>query len=117
MIENDHASYGLRDCLYVFKKIGIPVVFDVFHHECLNNGEKIRSAIIRAKKTWKKKDGKIMIDYSSQKQGALKGGHTESIEIKKFRNFLKEIKGIDCDIMLEIKNKERSALRAISLIK
>jgi UV DNA damage endonuclease len=113
VIENDHVSYGLKDCLRVSEEIDIPVVFDAFHHQCLNNREKIRNAVLLAEKTWKKKDGKLMIDYSIQKPGALRGGHAETIDIKKFGKFLNEIKRIDCDIMLEIKDKEKSALRVI----
>jgi UV DNA damage endonuclease len=116
VIENDHRSYSLKDCLFVSKKTNIPVVFDFFHHQCLNNGESIRKGIIQAMKTWKKKDGKLMTDYSTQKKNSLKGSHTEKIDIKEFRKFLKEIKRLDFDIMFEIKDKEKSALKALKEI-
>ncbi len=117
VIENDHNSYSLKDCLIINEETNIPVLFDSFHHECLNNKEKIYQAIKQAEKTWKEKDGKLMVDYSSQKKNKRKGVHAENIDIVSFKKFLKEIKDIDCDIMLEIKDKEKSALRAIELIK
>jgi len=88
-IENDDRSYSLKDCLYIHKAVGIPVIFDVFHHECLNNGEPLRDAVIAAKKTWDKNDGFLMVDYSSQKKGKRKGTHAESINIKSFKEFFR----------------------------
>ncbi len=117
VIENDHNSYNLKDCLSISEKINIPVVFDSFHHQCLNNKEKVREAIIQTMKTWKKKDGKLIVHYSTQKKNALKGTHTEKINITNFRNFLKETKKLDFDIMLEIKDKEISALKALEEIR
>ncbi|MDD4897902.1 MAG: UV DNA damage repair endonuclease UvsE, partial [Methanocellales archaeon] len=109
-IENDDRSYGLKDCLAIHKKTEIPIVFDTLHHQCLNNGETIRNAILSAKKTWKKRDGKLMVDYSNQKTGVKKGMHNENMDMKLFKKFIGETKGIDFDIMLEIKDKEKSAL-------
>ena len=114
VVENDHVSYSLKDCLLVNEKTKISVVFDVFHHQCLNNGETITEAVKKAEKTWNKKDGKLMVDYSIQKKGKRKGVHADSINMILFKDFFKKIhKLADCDIMLEIKDKEKSALKAI----
>jgi len=45
VIENDDRSYPLKDCLKIDSETGIPVVFDVFHHKCLNEGEGIADGI------------------------------------------------------------------------
>ena len=94
----------------------MPVVFDSFHHECLNAGEGFREAARSAMRTWKKGDGPLMCDYSSQKEGARRGSHAQKIDIAHFRNFISQTKGLDFDIMFEIKNKEKSALRAKKII-
>lgn len=109
-IENDHYMYNLKDCIDINKKINIPIIFDSFHHECYNNNESLKDALLLAKKTWKKKDGVLMVDYSNQKKDVRIGTHSNHIDIKKFKKFL-ELK-VDCDIMLEIKDKEKSALMA-----
>ncbi|MFT4343641.1 MAG: UV DNA damage repair endonuclease UvsE [Candidatus Woesearchaeota archaeon] len=111
-VENDDTSYSLKDCMYIHKKCGIPIIFDTFHHECNNNGEPMEDAIKTAQSTWKKKDGKLMIDYSSQQSGERKGKHTDSIDISHFKKILPLFKKYECDVMLEIRDKETSALLA-----
>lgn len=117
VIENDDRSYSLKDCLEINKRIGIPIIFDTLHHEIKNNHEPQRESILKAKETWKHEDGLLMIDYSTQEIGEKRGKHTTSIELNAFKKFLIDIKGIDLDIMLEIKDKEKSALKAVSVLK
>ncbi|MCP8305211.1 MAG: UV DNA damage repair endonuclease UvsE [archaeon] len=115
VIENDDRRYSLKDCLLLNAETGIPVLFDIFHHELNNSEEKISEAFRLFTKTWRKKDGIPMVDYSSQKKGELKGKHTESIDLEHFKNFLKLTEPFDFDIMLEIKDKEKSALKAMKV--
>ncbi|MCP8312065.1 MAG: UV DNA damage repair endonuclease UvsE [Candidatus Methylarchaceae archaeon HK02M1] len=115
VIENDDKRYSLKDCLLVNAETGIPVLFDIFHHELNNSEEKINEAFRLFTKTWRKKDGIPMVDYSSQQKGELKGKHTKSIDLEHFKNFLTLTKPFDFDIMLEIKDKEKSALKAIKV--
>ncbi|MBU0570698.1 MAG: UV DNA damage repair endonuclease UvsE [Candidatus Omnitrophica bacterium] len=117
VIENDDRLYSLKDCLEVHRKTSVPVLFDCFHHECLNNNESLRKAVLLAHRTWKKKDGCPLLDYSEQAKNKRSGAHAASINIRKFKKFLEVISGIDFDIMLEIKDKEKSALKAVQLLK
>jgi UV DNA damage endonuclease len=117
VIENDDRLYSLQDCLEIHEATGIPILFDNFHHECLNNGEPMAQALQLAARTWQPKDGIMMMDYSSQAPGERKGKHTQSITLELFREFLDHLNGLDVDIMLEIKDKEASALQAVLLLK
>jgi len=117
VIENDDRLYPLKDCLEIHDRTGMPVLFDSFHHERLNNGESRKEAISMAQKTWKRKDGLLMVDYSSQDKSGRAGRHAESLETAHFRKFIMDTGGFDFDLMLEIKDKERSALRALALLK
>ncbi|MEM0438138.1 MAG: UV DNA damage repair endonuclease UvsE [Candidatus Micrarchaeia archaeon] len=112
VIENDDRLYSLRDCLAISAKTGVPVLFDVFHHACLNNGEGVREALGQAAGTWGIRDGVPMVDYSEQKKGARAGTHADRINVRRFLDFVNETRPLDFDVMLEIKDKEKSALRA-----
>jgi UV DNA damage endonuclease len=124
VIENDDRSYSLKDCLDIQSEISIPIVFDTFHHECLNNGETIQQALSSITKSWNFfKDGNPIIDYSSQSIGERKGKHAKTLDknhfIYMYNEFDKTTKEneVDLDIMLEIKDKDKSALSALTLIK
>lgn len=115
-IENDDRLFSLKDCLLISRRVGIPVIFDSFHHICLNNGEDMFSALKLASSTWRESDGVLMVDYSSQEVGEKVGRHASSIDLSDFKEFLDCAGGLDFDIMLEIKDKEASALRALPLL-
>ncbi len=117
-VENDDRTYSLQDCLYLHELTGIPIIFDNLHHECINNGEPMREAVEMAAATWKpERDGILMMDYSAQAPGERKGKHVQSIPEQLFHDFLVETEGLDMDIMLEIKDKEASAYKAVALAK
>jgi UV DNA damage endonuclease len=125
VIENDDHLYDLKDCLELNRQIGIPIVFDSFHHELLSNGDSLKLALRKAASTWDKdRDGSPIVDYSSPYIGndessikRRKGKHAEQIEAVSFKKFLKETKDLDFDVMLEIKDKEKSALKALGILK
>lgn len=112
VVENDDRQYGVADCLAISRRTGIPVLFDSFHHQLNNHGEDLAAALGMAAATWKRGDGPPMVDYSSQRKGERRGSHAESIDLKHFAGFIAATAAFDFDIMLEIKDKEKSALRA-----
>ena len=119
VIENDDRLYTLRDCLRIHEEIGIPVLFDVFHHEVNSSGETVWESLKLITQTWGKRDGVPMIDYSSQEPGERARKHAETIDLAHFQWFIDVINdlGFDGDIVLEIKDKERSAVKALDLLK
>ena len=117
IVENDDRLYSLKDCLGVHEKTTIPILFDVFHHQWLNNGESLRRGLALAGQTWKKSDGLPMVDYSNQQPGQRPRTHAKTIDLRLFQKFLNQSKGLDFDIMLEIKDKEKSGLKALEVLK
>jgi UV DNA damage endonuclease len=123
VVENDDHLYNLRDCLKINRQTGIPIVFDSFHHELFSNQEPLRLALKDAMQTWNScRDGIPIVDYSSQnnendkgKRGR-KGKHADKIDLIKFRRFIEEVQGLNFDIMFEIKDKEKSALKAVKVL-
>jgi UV DNA damage endonuclease len=116
-IENDDHLFNLKNCLEIHQQTGIPIIFDIFHHECFNySKESIIQAIKKASLTWKVKDGLPMLDYSTQSKGERKGKHAATLDPLLFCNFIMETQRFDFDVMLEIKDKEKSALAALKLL-
>jgi len=114
-VENDDHRFDLADCIDIHEQTEMPVIFDSFHHECMNRDESVREALILAAQTWSIADGLPMTDYSSQRQGGRPGSHTYGIDLAHFKGYLRDTEGVDFDIMLEIKDKEISALQAIEV--
>ena len=118
VVENDDRLYSLRECLSLHDLTGVPILFDNFHHECLNHGEPMRAALRLAAATWHPiRDGVPMMDYSSQAPDERRGKHTPALVPTLFEDFLTDLDGLDMDMMLEIKNKEASAVRAAQLLR
>lgn len=114
-VENDDRLYTVADCLTVSRLTGIPVVFDAFHHRLNPDGTGLAAALRRCAATWRRGDGPPLVDYSSQQPGARRGAHAGRLDALDFRRFLRATAGLDFDLMLEIKDKERSALAALQI--
>ena len=112
VIENDERGASLADCLALHSACGIPVLFDTFHHTIRNEGETPLKALDLAMSTWGPQDGVPMVDYSTQDEDKRPGAHTETLDVEHFRSFVKRLRQRDVDVMLEIKNKEASAMQA-----
>lgn len=115
IIENDEKCYSIDEILSIGENLVIPVVFDNLHNEI--NPASIQHSpmewINLCSKTWTaKKDGKQKIHYSQQAEGGKIGSHSQTIAIDKFMNFYKSLDNIP-DIMLEVKDKNISALKCI----
>lgn len=115
VIENDDVSYPFADCLTLHRATGVPVVFDCFHHSVLNRGESLAEVMPAFVATWGAGEGPPLAHYSSQQPGERAGRHAETIDLLDFEGFLQATKPYDLDIMLEIKDKEASALRALAV--
>jgi UV DNA damage endonuclease len=117
VIENDDKLYDLNDCVKINEQIQIPILLDIFHHRLNNSSNQSNQECFElAVKTWsEKRDGIPMVDYSSQKIDGSPRQHAETIDIEDFDLFLKQTKPFDFDVMLEIKDKEKSAMKAVEL--
>lgn len=81
-----------------------------------NNTKSQFEWIEECRKTWGVKDGKQKLHYSQQKEGGLKGAHSDSISIEAFMDFYKNLINKDLDIMLEVKDKNISAIKCMNAI-
>jgi UV DNA damage endonuclease len=56
-----------------------------------------------------------MVDYSTQQPEKRPGAHAETLDFGDFSRFLAVTGTRDVDVMLEIKDKEKSALEALRI--
>lgn len=115
VIENDDKSYTITDVLSISQQTNVPVVYDNLHNY-LNPSSTLVSDqywIDTASKTWQKKDGKQKIHYSQLNPNKKSGSHSETIMINEFKTFYDNLAN-DVDIMLEVKDKNISALKCIN---
>jgi len=97
--------------------IDTPILFDLFHHICFDSNLSINEAIQKASSTWNRhKDGLMMIDYSSQEPNQRKGKHSETLDTKQFEKFILSVSDYDFDVILELKDKEKSAAKALKVL-
>lgn len=115
VLENDERFYTLADVLWLHRRSGLPVVFDFFHHELNSDGKSVAEALAAQAETWASADGLPIVDYSSPLPGGRHGSHARKLDEAHFLRFLEESRPYDFDLMLEVKDKERSALRALAL--
>jgi UV DNA damage endonuclease len=117
VIENDDRNYPVQDCLDISEKTGVPVLFDYFHHRLLSHAEDFPGLLEKTFATWHGSHGIPMVDYSSQEQGMRRGTHARTLDRQDFIDFVKKSGNYDFDIMLEIKDKEKSAERALGILR
>lgn len=112
VIENDGTIFNIEDVLSVSDKINIPVIFDNLHHLCNHEMEiPIKEIMNRVAKTWHEKDGHIKVHYSQQNAHKQVGAHSNTIMVKNFLEYYDEIKEFNPDVMLEVKDKDISAIK------
>ncbi len=118
VIENDDRSYNISDVLEIGNSLGIPVVFDNLHNEINPCGTDKKEAfwINECRNTWKEKDGCQKIHYSQQAPHKKVGSHSDSVRINEFLSFFERLDRSDIDIMLEVKDKNLSAVKCINCV-
>lgn len=119
VIENDDRSYHIRDVLALGAKLGIPVVYDTLHNKvnCSDATKGDLYWITQCEASWRQKDGKPKIHYSQQNPSKSAGSHSQSIAIEEFMDFFNSLGDNKPDIMLEVKDKNLSAVKCINCTK
>ncbi len=117
VIENDDRQYTIADVLSIGESEGIPVVFDNLHHQV--NSDDTHSEmewIVACRSTWKAGDGLQKLHYSQQDTGKRPGSHSATLDVDEFLQFYTRLPQQDVDIMVEVKDKNLSAIKCINAI-
>ncbi|MBP2635735.1 MAG: uvsE [Firmicutes bacterium] len=108
MLENDDKIYTAADVLKLCQTVGCPMVLDIHHHTCNNDGENLAELWPAIIKTW---NGAIpKIHFSSPKSSTQIRNHADNVSLSDFLPFLLLAKEVqqDFDVMIEAKNKDQA---------
>ncbi|MBF24917.1 MAG: UV damage repair endonuclease UvsE [Flavobacteriales bacterium] len=110
-VENDDkpSMYSVKDLMYIYDKIGIPIVFDFHHHKFCDGGLSEKQALKLALSTWPK-NIKPVVHYSESK--SLHESNP-NIKLQAHSDYIENLPntfGYNVDIMIEAKAKELSIL-------
>ncbi len=112
VIENDDRCFHIGDVLETAVKLKIPVVFDTLHHQINGCGAKAPYEWIDlCRATWRSQDGTQKIHYAQQDETKRPGAHSKTIRVSAFLDFAQQLKNERIDIMLEVKDKNLSAVK------
>jgi UV DNA damage endonuclease len=111
-LENDdkESLYTVKDLMFIYERIGVPIVFDYHHHKCQKDPMSEEQAVKLAASTWPK-GIRPVVHYSESK--ALHENNTK-IKVQAHSDLidhLPERYGLDLDVMLECKSKELALLK------
>lgn len=118
VLENDDVSFNIIDVLETSSIIGIPVVYDNLHNSVnpadtsLSDFDWIQKCTI----TWNIYDGSQKVHYSQQNSFKKPGAHSGTILVDEFLDYYRQLEGSNIDIMLEVKDKNISALKCINCV-
>jgi UV DNA damage endonuclease len=112
-LENDE-RWPLDAVLALAERLELPVVFDSFHHALAPSlGDLgLRELVLRAAERWRDGDGRQEVHFSTQAPGKRRGAHADTVDLEALAEFVYAVGDLPLDCVLEVKDKERSVLRA-----
>ncbi len=120
ILENDDKVFSAKEVLYICENLKIPMVLDVHHHNCRNDGEDLSSLLKDIFDTWNGEKFPPKIHFSSPKEGELDRKHADYINVNEFADFLdlaKEAVDRDFDVMIEAKKKDLALFKLMDDLK
>jgi UV DNA damage endonuclease len=95
---------------------GTPVIYDNLHNALLPADSRRTDAdwMKECAATWGNEDGNQKVHFSIQHPNKRPGAHADFVPVDSFLEFVQQVKSIDPDIMLEVKDKNMSALKCIN---
>lgn len=119
MLENDDKTFTASEVLSICRETNTPIVFDVHHHVCNNNGETIEDLISEIFSTWNNQSLPPKFHFSTPRESERDRKHADYINAEDFISFIEICKPLnkDFDVMLEAKMKDRALFQLIDDIK
>ncbi|MGL5331130.1 MAG: UV DNA damage repair endonuclease UvsE [Peptostreptococcaceae bacterium] len=120
ILENDDKVFTAKDVLYICKKLNIPMVLDIHHHNCKNENDDIKDILKEIFDTWKNEKLPPKVHFSTPKEFENDRKHSDYIDVNEFLSFIKLIKETvneDFDVMIEAKKKDQALFKLMEDLK
>ncbi|KAB3526771.1 UV DNA damage repair endonuclease UvsE [Alkaliphilus serpentinus] len=119
ILENDDKSYTAKEVLWICKELNIPMVLDIHHHWCNNEGENLLDLLEDIFNTWTGQAYPPKIHASSPKCEKQPKAHADYIDTSFLMDFIQIAKEINrnFDIMIEAKEKDRALFKVMEELK
>ena len=115
ILENDGSIFHIDEVLELCHTIGAPAIYDNLHN-AINPADPTKSDaywIDLCRETWREADGAQKTHYSQQHPAKMRGAHSDTIAIQPFLDYCHSLPGELPDMMLEVKDKNRSAVKCL----
>lgn len=103
--------------MFINIKCVIPINLTIFHFKYNNNGEGLNYFFGEVFRTFNSYDRIPMFDYSYQEFNSKFEKHSKKIDLKDFKYLIIKTRLHDFDIILEIKDKEKIAIKVVKILK
>ena len=116
ILENDDKVFTAKDVLQICKNLKVPMVLDIHHHNCKNEGEYIGDLLEEIFNTWNEEILPPKLHFSTPKEFENDRKHADYIDADGFASFIQLVKSKvdrDIDIMIEAKKKDKALLKLI----
>ena len=120
ILENDDKVFTAKDVLQICKNLKVPMVLDIHHHNCKNEGEDIGDLLDDIFNTWNDESIPPKLHFSTPKEFENDRKHADYIDADNFASFIKLVKSKvnrDMDVMIEAKKKDKAMLKLIEDLK
>jgi UV DNA damage endonuclease len=111
-LENDDTTYNVEEVLNVCKIINRPMVLDFHHDKCLPSSNHVKHYINDIVNTWQGNRPKMHLSSSKDDLKVIKSHH-DYINVDDFEAAYEVIGNLDCDIMIEAKQKDLAIFKLI----
>jgi len=118
VLENDERCYGIADIITLSQQLNVPAVYDCLHNAVHPSYEQKNDAfwVEACRETWQAGDGRQKIHYSAQAADKPRGSHSAGVILGDFLEFYNCVKELEPDIMLEVKDKNLSAVKCLNAV-
>jgi UV DNA damage endonuclease len=114
-LENDDHRFSPADLLPLCRRTGIPLVYDVHHHRCHEDGMSVETATDQAAATWDCREPWTHI--SSPREGWGAGNPRPHADYIDPRDFPEAWRGLRMTVDVEAKAKERAVVALLSALR